>query len=174
MWGGASASMRRVQDVIQRSQKNRPLAMHSLRFCCATVVLGINVSYILQYCWVSVFILIVPVRRIRNIQGHPEFRVNPYMSEYSLGGFQWVLSGRQRTEVIRGMSTYQIDMNATKVQTGARKNVFQTFRFFEICNDQVTPVDDGRRNIMLARRPVTNLTFGKWALLWTRFPMNQL
>jgi hypothetical protein len=67
------------------------------------------------------------------------------------------LSGRQRTEVIRrGMSTYQIDVNATEVQTGERKNEIQTHRFFEICNDQVTPVDDGRRDIMLPRWPAAN------------------
>jgi hypothetical protein len=54
------------------------------------------------------------------------------------------------------MSTNQIDVNATEVQTEESKNVIQTNRFEEICNDQVTPVDDDRRNIMLLSWPAAN------------------
>ena len=54
------------------------------------------------------------------------------------------------------MSTYKIDVNATEVQTGESKNVIQAIRFEENCKDKVTPVDDGRRDIMLPRRSAAN------------------
>jgi hypothetical protein len=56
----------------------------------------------------------------------------------SFGGYEWVLAGRQRTEVAQHTSTYKFEVNPSKA--------IKSNRFGEIFNYQVTPFDDGRRD----------------------------
>ncbi len=78
------------------------------------------------------------------LQGHPEFQVNPNFSE-----FWGIRVSLDKSTAYWSSTRYEHVQNwheSFKGKDRERKTVIKTNRFEEICNYQVTPFDDGRRN----------------------------